>query len=84
MKKIIHVNEREAIKFACALTGVKVTFDATNTEGILEATVTNRGRDISPELAWTLSEIASRKRADDYEKKYLSEFELRPLTEDLP
>lgn len=78
MRKIIHENERDAISYACALTGVKVTFEKTKTEGILEAHVTNKGRDISSELAWTLSEIASRKRADDYEKKFMSEYELTP------
>jgi hypothetical protein len=84
MKKIVHENERDAINYACTLTGVKVTFEPTATEGILEATVTNKGRDISSELAWTLSEIACRKRYDDFEKKFMSEIDRLPVTDELP
>lgn len=81
----VHTSEVEGIKYACALSDIKVSFMPTQYEGIVKALITNEGREISPELAWRLCASAEARRiVDKNEQHSISERELMPLIEDLP
>lgn len=80
----VHISELEGIQYVCAQLELKCVVMEGKYEGIVSVLITNKGNDISPELAWYLRGAAeSRQRCFEIERHKISERELMPQKNDV-
>lgn len=89
----ILTTEVNALNFACTKSELNCKFTPTEREGITRVRISDKGREITPELAYFLCETTKQKIKDDEEAEQLeeplSEEDLTPnnvlmIVEDLP
>jgi hypothetical protein len=85
-------SETDAVKYICALNDFTCNFAPTTTQGIISVRITDRGKEISPSLAFILGRqvqlrieiMESSYKIQEAEENYTGQNNVLTIVEDLP